>query len=80
MEVLTNTSETNGIKELCNQTETALNLKSRIQRPNGSITWEFLVNIFFLVANPFRIDCSMIRNIESDRCGILLYARSATPL
>jgi hypothetical protein len=37
--------------------------------------------VFYLrVDNPFRIDCSTIRNKESERCGILFYVRSRTPL
>jgi hypothetical protein len=36
--------------------------------------------IFIFVANLFWIDCPMIRNSESDRCGILFYARSKTPI
>jgi hypothetical protein len=35
--------------------------------------------ISFVVANHFWINCPMSRNSESDRCGILFYARSRTP-
>jgi hypothetical protein len=34
----------------------------------------------FFVANLFRINCPVIRNSKSDRCDILFYARSETPL
>jgi hypothetical protein len=39
-----------------------------------------VVAVVVVVANPFRINCSVIRNSESYRCGILFYARSETPL
>jgi hypothetical protein len=34
----------------------------------------------FFVANLFRINCPIVRNSESDRRGILFYARRGTPL
>jgi hypothetical protein len=36
-------------------------------------------NCVFFVANLFRINCLAIRNSESDRCGILFYARIGNP-
>ena len=41
MEVLA--TGTDQMKDLCDQTEQMMNLKNRIQRPDGSITWEYLV-------------------------------------
>ena len=44
MELISSTEE-KSLNDLSQQTEKMLNLKSQIHKPDGGITWEYLVRI-----------------------------------
>lgn len=51
------------MKELCDQTENILNLKNKIHRPDGSITWEYLIERLLEIFDSDSVNVEEVENL-----------------